>query len=69
MVLTDGRRLARRLGLPALARAEIFPVHLSLPWVLGIGPLPHLPLPVMLRYTFGPPSASTCASLGSVPGS
>lgn len=54
-VLTDGRRIARAIGLPALARAEIFPVHLSLPWGLGIGPLPHIPIPTMLRYRVGPP--------------
>lgn len=54
LVLTDGRKLARKLGLYDVARAEIFPVHLSLPWILGIGPLPHLPTPVTLRYRIGP---------------
>lgn len=55
MVLTDGRKIARALGLYDVARAEIFPVHLSLPWGLGIGPLPHLPTPVTLRYKIGKP--------------
>lgn len=55
LVLTDGRKLARKLGLYDVARAEIFPVHLSLPWVIGIGPLPHLPTPVTLRYRIGAP--------------
>lgn len=55
VVLTDGARLARRLHLPELFRAEIFPVHLSLPWGLGVGPMPHLPLPVHLRYRIGAP--------------
>src|SRR6202044_1573267 len=32
IVLSDGRRLARALHLPELARASIWPVHLSLPW-------------------------------------
>lgn len=55
MVLTDGKRIARRLGLHDLFRIDVFPIHLSLPWGLGIGPLPHLPLPRPLRYRFGKP--------------
>lgn len=55
MVLSDGRRLARALGMHRLFRAEIFPVHLSLPWGLAIGPWPTLPWPVFLRYRIGPP--------------
>ena len=55
LVLTDGRKFARAIGLPDVARAEIFPVHLSLPWGLGIGPLPHLPTPATLRYKIGAP--------------
>jgi 1-acyl-sn-glycerol-3-phosphate acyltransferase len=57
IVLTDGRRLARAMRLHALTRAEIFPVHLSLPWGLAIGPWPHIPTPARLRYRFGPPVA------------
>lgn len=52
-VLTDGRRIAHALGLHRLVRADIFPIHLSLPWGLAIGPWPHLPLPVTLRYRIG----------------
>ncbi len=52
-VLSDGARLARALGLPRAVRAEIWPVHLSAPWGLGIGPMPHIPLPVTLRYRIG----------------
>jgi 1-acyl-sn-glycerol-3-phosphate acyltransferase len=55
LVLTDGRRLAKALRLDVLARAEIFPIHLSLPWGLAIGPWPHLPVPVTLRYRVGEP--------------
>jgi 1-acyl-sn-glycerol-3-phosphate acyltransferase len=55
MVLTDGQRIARALRLPRLARAEVFPIHLSLPWGLAIGPWPHLPLPARLRYRVGAP--------------
>jgi len=54
-VLTDGRTLARWLGLQRLFRAEVFPIHLSLPWGLAVGPWPHLPLPVPLRYRFAAP--------------
>jgi 1-acyl-sn-glycerol-3-phosphate acyltransferase len=55
IVLTDGQRIARALRLPELFRASIFPIHLSLPWGLGIGPWPHLPTPVRLRYRIGKP--------------
>lgn len=54
VVLTDGRGLARRLGLQRRFRAEVFPVHLSLPWGLGVGPWPHVPWPVRMSYRIGP---------------
>lgn len=54
MVLSDGRRFAEALRLPQIARAHIWPVHLSLPWGLAFGPLPHIPTPAKLRYRFGP---------------
>lgn len=53
-VLTDGRRIAKAIGLQALARAEVFPIHFSLPWGLAFGPLPHLPWPTELRYRVAP---------------
>ncbi|MFT7518051.1 MAG: 1-acyl-sn-glycerol-3-phosphate acyltransferase [Kiritimatiellia bacterium] len=55
IVLADGHRLARKLGLQKIARAEVWPVHLSLPWGLGVGPLPHFPTPTYLRYRIGAP--------------
>ena len=55
VVLTDGHRFARAVGLRAVARAEVFPVHLSLPWGLAIGPWPHIPVPTTLRYRLGAP--------------
>jgi 1-acyl-sn-glycerol-3-phosphate acyltransferase len=55
MVLTDGRRIAKRLRLHDLFRIDVFPIHLSLPWGLCIGPWPHIPLPQTLRYRFGEP--------------
>jgi 1-acyl-sn-glycerol-3-phosphate acyltransferase len=57
MVLTDGRRLAKALHFHEFFRADIFPIHLSLPWGIGVGPWPHLPTPVTLRYRFGSPIA------------
>jgi 1-acyl-sn-glycerol-3-phosphate acyltransferase len=54
-VLTDGQKLARRLHLQQLTRASVFPISLSVPWGLTVGPWPHLPLPATLRYRFGAP--------------
>src|SRR5262249_11553130 len=53
IVLTDGQPIAKAIGLHALARSDIFPIHLSLPWGLAVGPWPHLPTPVTLRYRVG----------------
>jgi len=54
-VITDGRAIARVMGLARIARAHVWPVHLSLPWGLAIGPWPHFPLPAKLRYRLGAP--------------
>lgn len=55
LVLSDGHRLARRIGLHKVARAQVFPIHLSLPWGLAMGPMPHWPLPTHMRYRIRPP--------------
>lgn len=55
VVLSDGRKFARALGLRRFARAEIFPVSLSFPWGLAVGPLPHIPPPSHFRYLVGRP--------------
>jgi 1-acyl-sn-glycerol-3-phosphate acyltransferase len=60
-VLTDGRAIARALGFQRVFRAEVFPVHLSLPWGLAVGPWPHLPLPVRMRYRLGAPVGAAAA--------
>ncbi len=54
-VLTTGQRFARLVGIPKVARATVFPVHLSLPFGLTIGPWPHIPPPARLHYTLGEP--------------
>jgi 1-acyl-sn-glycerol-3-phosphate acyltransferase len=57
-VLTSGRSFARAVGLHRIARAEIWPIHLSLPWGLALGPWPHIPLPAKFRYLVGTPIPS-----------
>jgi 1-acyl-sn-glycerol-3-phosphate acyltransferase len=44
------RQLNQR-GMPWLFNIDpvVFPVYLGLPWGLGIGPLPNLPLPVPIH--------------------
>jgi 1-acyl-sn-glycerol-3-phosphate acyltransferase len=55
IVLTDGQRMAAKLHFPELFRAHIFPVHLSFPFGLSVGPFPHLPPTTRLRYRIGQP--------------
>ena len=55
IVLRRGRRIAEALKIKDLARAKVFPIHLSLPWGLAIGPWPHIPWPTTLRYRIGKP--------------
>ncbi len=53
IVLTDGVPFAKFLRLDQAFRASIFPVSLSFPWGLTIGPWPHVPMPTHLRYKLG----------------
>jgi 1-acyl-sn-glycerol-3-phosphate acyltransferase len=48
-VLTDGRRLARALGLHRVLRLDVWPITLSVPWglVVGITP-PYFPMPTKI---------------------
>ncbi len=55
IVLRQGRRIARALGLRRFARTDVFPISLSIPWGLTIGPVPNLPVPARFRYRFGSP--------------
>jgi 1-acyl-sn-glycerol-3-phosphate acyltransferase len=46
IVLREGRRLARWLGVDRSLRLKSFPISLSVPWGLWVGPLPgYLPAP------------------------
>lgn len=52
-IFSEGRALAKLLFLHRLVRLERFPIALSVPWGLSLGPLvPYLPLPwpVTLRF-------------------
>lgn len=49
VVLSDGRRIAERLGLRRRLRMPVWPIALSIPWGLTIGVLPiYLPLPTQI---------------------
>jgi len=49
-VVTDGAEFARRSGWKRLTRVEVFPVILSLPFGLTVGPLgAYVPLPVHMK--------------------
>jgi len=49
-VLARGNWLARQLApLARKFRSDVVPLWLGLPWGIGFGPLPHLPLPSKIR--------------------
>lgn len=55
-IFTDGRKIAEALRLPALARSNVAPIGLALPWGLIVGvPYPHLPPPVKIHTRIGKP--------------
>ena len=51
------KQLNRDWGIPWLFDIDpgIFPIYLGLPWGLGIGPLPNIPLPVQIHTRVCPP--------------
>jgi 1-acyl-sn-glycerol-3-phosphate acyltransferase len=52
LVLSDGQRLARWIGLDAIARQKTIPVSVALPYGLNVGlagMLPYFPLPAKMR--------------------
>jgi len=55
IILRRGRRLAKAMRWDRAFRAHACPVSLTFPWGLTFGPVPHVPVPVRLRYRFGPP--------------
>jgi len=54
-VLIRGRGLAKTLRLDKLARFQVFPIALSLPWGIAPAMLPQLPLPTKIRTAFQEP--------------
>jgi 1-acyl-sn-glycerol-3-phosphate acyltransferase len=48
-VLSRGNWLARRLPLLRKFRSDVLPLWVGLPWGIGFGPLPHLPLPSKVK--------------------
>lgn len=54
-VLIRGDKLARILRLDKIARLKVFPVALSLPWIVAPAALPQIPLPAKIRTRFMPP--------------
>jgi 1-acyl-sn-glycerol-3-phosphate acyltransferase len=55
LIVAEGRRIARHLRLKRWARLERFPIAVSLPWGVALGPwLPYLPLPFPIRLRFLP---------------
>jgi 1-acyl-sn-glycerol-3-phosphate acyltransferase len=48
-VMSRGNWLARRLPVTRALRVDVLPVWVGLPWGIGFGPLPHLPLPAKIK--------------------
>jgi 1-acyl-sn-glycerol-3-phosphate acyltransferase len=48
-VISSGRWLARHLPLAKKMRSDVVPLWLGLPWGVGWGPLPHIPLPSKIK--------------------
>ena len=60
IVLDDFYELVEQLhqwGMPWLLGVdpEVFPIYLGLPWGIGVGPLPNIPLPVPIHTRVCPP--------------
>ena len=55
IVLSDGRWLARAVGLKKRFRMETMAIALALPWGLTLGLTPYLPAPVQIDVAFGAP--------------
>jgi 1-acyl-sn-glycerol-3-phosphate acyltransferase len=48
LFLTRGERLARLLALDRVLRLKVLPISISLPWIVNIGDLGHIPLPAKI---------------------
>ncbi|MCU1279786.1 MAG: acyltransferase family protein [bacterium] len=54
-VLARGHDLAKKLGLSRLLRVDVLPFWLGLPFGIGWGPIPNLPLPSKIKLEVLPP--------------
>jgi 1-acyl-sn-glycerol-3-phosphate acyltransferase len=54
-VLWRGSWLARKIPLARKFRSDVVPIWLGLPWGIGFGPLPHVPLPSKIKVEVLPP--------------
>jgi 1-acyl-sn-glycerol-3-phosphate acyltransferase len=48
LFLTRGERLARLLALDRLLRLKVLPISISLPWIVNVGGVGHIPLPAKI---------------------
>lgn len=55
VVLTRGEAIGRRIGMHRLARTDILPIILALPWGLTHGFVPYIPWPARVSIAFGEP--------------
>lgn len=55
IILTRGEKIARYLGMKKLLRTEVFPIALSLPWIIAPAFFTFLPLPSKVDMRFGEP--------------
>lgn len=59
VIIHEGEAIARILGLTKWARIERFPIALSLPWIIGVGPwIPYFPMPFPIRLRILEPIAA-----------
>ena len=56
LILRSGKRLAKMLGVDTSLRLKTFPISMSVPWGLWVGPLPgYIPLPTKITIEVCPP--------------
>jgi 1-acyl-sn-glycerol-3-phosphate acyltransferase len=48
-VVMRGGWLAKRIPLARMMRSDVVPLWLGLPWGIGFGPMPHIPLPSKIK--------------------
>jgi diacylglycerol/phytol O-acyltransferase len=58
VVVNDGAKLVKALGLHKRLRMDTFPLLLGLPWGIWFGPMFHLPLPIKCTSRFLEPVAT-----------